>query len=484
MQIHSLICIPRLSAWILQIKRLRSSFLACLHGLLTCCLLSALSAEASFALQLSEQLSQQPNQRPNQQLGSPAQENEASAEANQPAQSVTLKPSSTPSPTSATFTRFNRQTFQQALQYLQEQDYLNASFLLEQLVALNPQAAEPRWYLATTYFALGEYELAQQQFELLNESMPPAEYAANIQQYLTALPNRLFAQQGGWWANVATGIGYTDNANNANREDTFLIFLLAEENIATSSTLARINLTGGYTHPFSDEHKVMLTAFGGYTQYPDAEFVNQSNVGAQARYAWQRSSHTASTTLAANQVWLGDDDNYFLSLAAMSYGYTFTHNFSLQASVQYSELDFVEAFDNRDVTQWLYRLETDYRPALITNDQLLISVSYSQDTPTQSDGFHGKKSRQYFLQYAFPIQPQLTLKSRVAYTVSRYDTEFFGDTRQSTQSLVSAELTQANFWDTGWDAVFSTRYTRHESTIDLYDYTSWLVTIGVQHVFY
>ena len=96
-----------------------------------------------------------------------------------------------------------------------------AVFAFERVLNRQPDSFYAGYYLAVTYFELNQWQAAQNQFELLQQSQAKHQYQANIANYLGAIRRRLSQQSGHWQNWLQLGAGVDSNANNG-VEDEFV----------------------------------------------------------------------------------------------------------------------------------------------------------------------------------------------------------------------------------------------------------------------
>ena len=101
-----------------------------------------------------------------------------------------------------------------------------AVFALERVLAVQPNHPQARAEIARAYFLMGENRAARQEFEAVKRSRPPAEVAATIDRFLSALDARERGREKGYTAYVEFAAGYDNNANAATSTSQFAVPLL------------------------------------------------------------------------------------------------------------------------------------------------------------------------------------------------------------------------------------------------------------------
>jgi tetratricopeptide (TPR) repeat protein len=85
----------------------------------------------------------------------------------------------------------------------------------ERVLAVNPAHLGARLDLARTYFALGAYDLAKQEFERVRNANPPPAASKVTSDYLAAIEKHQEAQKRRVFGYFETAIGYDDNITSA-----------------------------------------------------------------------------------------------------------------------------------------------------------------------------------------------------------------------------------------------------------------------------
>ena len=97
-------------------------------------------------------------------------------------------------------------------------EYTRAVFALERVLAVRPDHPQARAEIARAYFLMGENKTARSEFEAVKAARPPAEVAATIDRFLSALDARQAGtggQRTGVTGYLEAGVGYDTNANTA-----------------------------------------------------------------------------------------------------------------------------------------------------------------------------------------------------------------------------------------------------------------------------
>jgi tetratricopeptide (TPR) repeat protein len=96
-------------------------------------------------------------------------------------------------------------------------------FALERVLAVNPNHAQARAEIARAYFLMGENKTARSEFQAVKGSRPPAEIAATVDQFLSALDARDRSRHTGVTGYIELGLGHDTNVNAATGSSSFAI---------------------------------------------------------------------------------------------------------------------------------------------------------------------------------------------------------------------------------------------------------------------
>ncbi len=108
--------------------------------------------------------------------------------------------------------------YQLGLAAIDAGEFTRAVFALERVLGVQPDHPQARAEIARAYFLMGENKAARAEFEAVKAGKPPAEVAATIDRFLSALDQRqagLGSQRSGVTGYLEAGFGYDTNANTA-----------------------------------------------------------------------------------------------------------------------------------------------------------------------------------------------------------------------------------------------------------------------------
>lgn len=130
-----------------------------------------------------------------------------------------------------------------------------AVFALERVLAVDPTHARARAEIARAYFQLGELETSRQEFEAVKQQGVPPQVAEAMQQFLSAIDQRIDGDRRQLRAYIELGLGYDSNINSANDQRNIaiplfagLLFRLNDAGVEDSDGVASIaaGFTGSY----------------------------------------------------------------------------------------------------------------------------------------------------------------------------------------------------------------------------------------------
>ncbi|MDI1301653.1 MAG: tetratricopeptide repeat protein [bacterium] len=222
-----------------------------------------------------------------------------------------------------------------------------AAFAFERCLATDPKNGPCRMQMARAHMALGENASAREELALVEQSQPPAEVTALIQQYLGALSQRGISEKRRVSGYVQLGLGYDSNVSSS-----------------TSNTQIALPAFGGL--PFTlngvatrQEDRFQQAAAGASVEYslnpawsllgdaalsgrvyPDQDTFNNQVSDAALGAAYRAGHSSLLAKFQAQDYRL--DNNAFRSLYGIltQYQYAASENAAASAYVQASHLDY------------------------------------------------------------------------------------------------------------------------------------------------
>jgi tetratricopeptide (TPR) repeat protein len=106
---------------------------------------------------------------------------------------------------------------------------------LERVLLNDPNNDLARLELARAYFALGDYQRAQEEFETVKKHQPPPGVTATVNLYLDTIKAKEARYQTSYGVYVELGMGYNNNLNSATALNTITLPFIGPVALGTSS---------------------------------------------------------------------------------------------------------------------------------------------------------------------------------------------------------------------------------------------------------
>ena len=347
---------------------------------------------------------------------------------------------------------------------------------LERVLVREPDFAGARMELARARYESGDLAAAQAQFEYLLTQSPPPATRAFIDRYLVAInqgPDFVAGNRSRFTPYAEIGAGWDSNANAATGNDTFGVFLLQPENVATDSPF--IELAGGVQHGLAVGQGGALISTGraSYRVNPNADFVNAGllSLGTAGQKTWgaTRASIGASGYagwLDGSQHELGADIDFGL---AYRLGTNWEIGSSGRAGIVRFQQDVLEILDvNRYLGSWsLTRSGLGAHHGRVGLAGLIGTDDARRDgSPYSNDRFGGR------LFGGWQLGSRSSLNLDGGYLKTDFDDApgFFGEDRQDEQWTVSVAMDFKDWPTRGYSLAPTLRYSSTDSTVSLYEY--------------
>ena len=104
-----------------------------------------------------------------------------------------------------------------------------ATFILERVLAVNPGHMAARLEMARAYFALGDFERAEREFNAVLGGDPSPETRALVQSYRSRMPRNVTARAGRWTGYAEAGFGRDTNVPAATAQGSVFVPAFAAE---------------------------------------------------------------------------------------------------------------------------------------------------------------------------------------------------------------------------------------------------------------
>ena len=359
----------------------------------------------------------------------------------------------------------------------------HAAMAYERILAQNPKNDWARLELARTFFAMEQYELAEEYFKDVLDHEPPQLVRQNIEQFMAHIRTKTRAWD--FWGRLDVGGFYDDNVNygpDSDLIDTSLgILKIADETAPQQAygVFSALTLSGFYD----------LGERGGLSAYGDGGFYGtlldhvhseelalyRANAGLQ--YAGKRSL----LQVPFEYQYLDRGHSHYLSAYGLRASglYAFTRDWHGMAQAIGERRDYA-ILDSRD--SWYYALEGTgkryFGPKRHSVD--LSAQGFYEDAREDvyaNQGFEVSLTGEYRLPWQTTAYLQLGLRN--AYYVGRE--ALAPENRHDLQWQVLTGLNKVI--TRGWGVDASYQFTDNDSTFDLYDYSRNVVTLSTFVVF-
>ena len=344
-------------------------------------------------------------------------------------------------------------------------------FAFQRVLAIDPNFAGARLELARAYFDMSEYNLSRSEFNALQSQSPPPNIELVINKYLAAIRNRTLSQKQGWSGYVQLGLGSDSNANSATDANTFLGFSLSDKSRETKSSV--ISTIGGvsYDLPVNYFRTYYLRSNLNHLSNNDASFA--SSFSYDLSTGLRQSFRNGDSLGASVQVYSADVDGRFNNKGANlsgQYSLNFSASNQLGFFMRLGEVDYVESFDVKDVTQavagvsWSHIFGSSARPSLVA------SLIHGQDDEKLTGSPYGRSYDGIRLIGAVAITHQVNLFTSIGTNSSSYDGQFFGlpDLREDDYSDIS--LGASWRFNKNWTLKTLVNVIENSSNIDIFSY--------------
>ncbi len=345
-----------------------------------------------------------------------------------------------------------------------------AIFALERVLAEKPNFAGARLELARAYFDIGDNETARYHFDYLQGQNPPANVQAAITSYLRAIDRVAGAYRPIHLPHFAAGFGYDTNANASTDVEQFLGFILDGNNVETDSSYYFARLGDYYSRPLSPELKLVLTGAVGQRNYPDASFVNSTDVNANAGLEWNFGDTKITPSLGAAFNWLDGDgnlDRYTFDVAA---SHSLTDDWKLLGGVTAAAWRFTDDLEIRDTDVYNARAGFEHYLDPATGSVISLMGMVGTDDTTDSDSPFDNDRWAVAFAGSRVIARGMLLSLNAGFKNTDFNGVFFGDQRDDDQWNASLSLHLFDWPSQGWRVISQVGYTEVDSTIDLYTF--------------
>lgn len=347
----------------------------------------------------------------------------------------------------------------------------NAVFAFQRALAVDANFAGARLDLARSYFDMGQMDLAQREFNILQNQSPPDSVKDVINKYLTAIESRNISGRQGWRGFLQFGIGDDTNVNNATAASSFLGFDLTEESRETGSSV--ISTLGGarYDLPLGIESKLFFK--GSINQRSNSEASYTSTVNYDLLAGYTRTFPSRNDLSFALQAYAAEVDG-----EANNKGFSLTSQYNINLSaanqmgvfLRLGNVDYVENFNIKDIDQTVTGVSWAHVFAGKSRLSLVLAAILGQDDASQKDSPYGRDFSGLRVSMAYPISHSFNLFASLGQSDSKYDGQFFDLAQSREDSLTDFALGAAWRANKNWILQAVAGLNNNSSNIDLFEY--------------
>lgn len=358
-----------------------------------------------------------------------------------------------------------------------------AIFALERVLAEKPTFAGARLELARAYFDIGDVETARYHFDYLQGQNPPPNVQQAISSYLRAIDRVAGAYRPIHIPNFSAGFGWDSNANASTAVEQFLGFVLDGNNVETDSPYYFATLGDYYSHPLTRELKLVLNGSIGQRNYPDASFVDSTDVAGSAGLEWNFGDTKITPTVGAAFNWLDGDDNLDRYTADIDMSHSLSDKWKLLGGLTAAAHRFSDELEIQDVDVYNLRAGVEHYIDPQTASVVSLVTMIGTDDATDSDSPFGNDRWAATVTGSRAIAQGLLLSFNAGYRNTDFDDAFFGNQREDDQWNATLSMYVFDWPGQGWRVIGQVGYTDVDSTLDLYTYDRTLVGLTFNRVF-
>jgi len=360
-----------------------------------------------------------------------------------------------------------------------------AIFALERVLAERPTFSGARLELARAYYEIGDNESARYQFEYLQAENPPPNVKLAITSYLRNIDRLSAAYRPVHIPHFAAGFGWDSNANASTGTDQFLDFILDGNNQETDSTTYHATLGDYYSRPLAPDVKLILNGAISQRNYPDASFVDSTDVFANAGVEWKFGNTRLTPSLGAAFNWLDGDDNLDRYTADLNVTHSLSEDLKLIGGTMAAAHRFTSDLEIRDVD--IYNVRAGFERYLdrATGSVVSLLAQAGTDKTTENNSPFDNDRWSVTLTGSRVVAPGMLLAANASYRNTDFDgdTNFFGIDREDKTYRAATSLHVFDWPLQGWRTIGRIAYTDVDSNLDLYTYDRTEVGVTFHRAF-
>jgi len=351
----------------------------------------------------------------------------------------------------------------------------------QKLLELEPDSPRVRLEMAESLYALGLYQLAENELKAVLAGNPPETVSRRIQSYLAAIEQRLDV----WSFSLSAGGFYDSNVNAGPDTDTVYIgnlpFVLNNAAQGNGDWAAELGMTLGYNHSLNQQTSLRGGASLNYTDYMDLDDYDALVGSAWFGPGFNLGRLYLYLPAVTSVVRLGHEESYYQTSIGISpqVGYQINREWSFSGRLTWQDVNY-KLSNNPDSTQARLDANLRYAPnkSLAAGAGLYLGRE-SSETDTRSNKRLGARA---FADYTIDSVWSTSLSadySRITYDGIQ---PMSGTERVDRKTQLSASLYRAL---PQWNAQLhiGLNHTDQRSTIELYEYDRQMVSLTLKKSF-
>jgi tetratricopeptide (TPR) repeat protein len=347
-----------------------------------------------------------------------------------------------------------------------------AIFALERVLLERPSYAGARLELARAYYDIGDHESARYNFDYLMGQNPPPNVRQAITSYLRAIDRLAGAYRSVHLPHFAAGVGWDSNPNASTTVEQFLGFILDGNNTEQESPMYHASLGDYYSRPLSANAKLILSGSVSQRNYPDASFVDSTDIFANTAVEWNYGDTTITPSIAAAFNWLDGDGNLDRYIGDILVTHSLNDSWKLLGGATAMADRFTSDLEIRDTNIYNARGGFDYYFDPATGSVISLLAQIGTDDTTENNSPFDNDRWALTLSASRIIAQGMLLAVDAGYRNTDYDgnTNFFGRDREDNMVRGAISLHLFDWPLQGWRTIGRVAYTDVDSNLDLYTY--------------
>ena len=361
-----------------------------------------------------------------------------------------------------------------------------AVFAFERLLENHQGANQVRYYLAVTYYEIGNLTAAEKQFTLLESNATKNTFKKQSQHYLKIIREAIKSKSGHWQNSLMFSTGYDDNANNGIKDEFINVpslgtFKLFPQSRQIKSAYADMQAQLVYVKP-QDQISSWYVGI-------DAQHINFNK-----QYAWSRTFAGVMAGYQSRWQKFDWDINAFYHLLKLD-GDNYLNYGGVNANIAYPLTKISQTGLLLSYAQESYQKHTQldknqniaslwYSNQINAKMQQKVDIRIGSEQADESE--HDYISRDFWgasYQYQWRINRLLSFQSKLDYIDSKHlSIGSFSNIKQKVD-LLRAEVQFKYQFKPQWNALLTLNHMQNNSNVILYDYERNKLQLSVKYDF-